>query len=401
MVIPDAEPGVEAPGVAVGGLLLRLGPTGLREGAIRPLRQEATPRPFPRYGRRHDGGPVPKGPLVHVRPRSISRAAEGRPRGTPEVGRAPRPRPIRREARIPKAVRPSSMVVPGPRVEIPLVRVVPRPVRATRLVRPAPGVETIPEDQGVVLLNLGRAGLDAGPTGTGLRKDGAPVAAGLVRAPLKTPAAATEEVAPSMQDAVGPAPVLRRHVEDELQAKGRVAATEDPPATGLPGAEVIAAMAAGVVGLATPGRRVPAGEGPEPAMVGPAPKNTGPEADAPTRGPVGAVTRVHAVPVAPVVHDGVADVARPRGRTARPPEPAPPGRVPVDGDVVATPAEVTAVIEPKAAPARAPRRARRRRTAAEATVPEVEEAVEDLARPGAATGGVVPPGRVPAPRLAP
>lgn len=72
MVIPDAEPGVEAPGVAMGGLLLRLRPPRVLEGAIRPLGEEATSRPFPRDGRRHDGGPVPEGPLVHVRPRGIS-----------------------------------------------------------------------------------------------------------------------------------------------------------------------------------------------------------------------------------------------------------------------------------------------------------------------------------------
>lgn len=49
-------------------------------------------------------------------------------------------------------------------------------------------MEAVPEDQGVVLLDLGRAGLDARPPGAGLQQDGAPVATGLVRAPVKTPA---------------------------------------------------------------------------------------------------------------------------------------------------------------------------------------------------------------------
>lgn len=176
-------------------------------------------------------------------------------------------------------------------------------------------------------------------------------------------------MAAAMEHTVGPAPVLGRHVEDELQAEGRVTATEDPAAAGLPGAEVVAAMASGVVGLATPGRRVPTGEGTEPSVVGTPVKNTGPEAEAPTCGSSGAIARVHAAPVARPVHDGVAHVARPGGRPARPLEPAPPGRVPVDGEVMAALPKVGPVIGPEPTTARAPRSACPLRPTPDATVP--------------------------------
>lgn len=74
------------------------------------------------------------------------------------------------------------------------------------------------------------------PPAAGVRVDGAPAAAGLVRAPVVAPAEAAAQVAAAVSHAVGTAPLLGLHVEDEVQAEGRVAAKIDPAAAGLPSA---------------------------------------------------------------------------------------------------------------------------------------------------------------------
>lgn len=79
-----------------------------------------------------------------------------------------------------------------------------------------------------------------------------------------------------MPDAVGATSLLGLHVEDEIQAQGRVAAEVDPAATGLPGTEGEAPVAAGVLRLAAPRCRGAARERLVAPLLGPAPLDTGP-----------------------------------------------------------------------------------------------------------------------------
>lgn len=94
------------------------------------------------------------------------------------------------------------------------------------------------------------------------------------------PAEAATEGPTTVAYALGVGRLPRANVEDELQAKGRVAAGQDPTAAGLPLPEAVATLATSMVRAAASGRRVPTVECPRPKVVGAQAEDAGPYADA-------------------------------------------------------------------------------------------------------------------------
>lgn len=94
-------------------------------------------------------------------------------------------------------------------------------------------METVPEQEGLLVLDVRSAGLDVGTAGARVRVDGAPVLARLVSVTVVTPTKPPTKVTASEPYEVSPARLPRLDGQDELQAQGRMATKKDPSTTSL------------------------------------------------------------------------------------------------------------------------------------------------------------------------
>lgn len=123
-------------------------------------------------------------------------------------------------------------MVPKTRKPLPGRRAVLAARHIARLVGAAPRVQAVPEQEGLVVLDVGLASRHVRTASTGLRVDGAPMFARLEGAALIASPAVPAQVSSTVLDTLSAAWLLRLDVKDELQAYSRVASVLHPTAPG-------------------------------------------------------------------------------------------------------------------------------------------------------------------------